>query len=166
MKYEPIISRHTLELVRANLSRYWTHAAARLARDVGFSFVAVPDAPSDFAAIKAAARRSLTERKPFPVWDGGCENILFTSATANHAFRFVHDLTHYAKGYEFTPSGEQLTAQTHLDDIARVFGRDSLEWWLTYADTIGQVLHNMQTGGGFVADQLAFDLEFIGVKVQ
>jgi len=147
------VNEYTMNKAGAELGRWMIQRAARLARDVGFSYEPAGDAPETYEAVLAAVRRSQCERVPFPVWAGGSDATIYGSAEANYAFRYWHDMAHIASTGDFTVAGELAAVRMQLTELARTFGTDSIEYALFVADTLGQVWFHERTEGGFVQDQ-------------
>lgn len=142
------------DLARRRLSWFVIRRAAALEADNGVGFLAHPTAPETFEGI-------LTEYKfwkqgyPFRVSPNNCENIIYTIATANHAFRFWHDVLHARHGHDFSFQGEMAVAERHLACVSDEFGSDSDEVKLMEVDTKGQLLY-YHGQGEHVSNQLQF----------
>lgn len=151
-------SRYEIDKAREALTLWTIRKAARVAKDIGFSYEPSEQAPQTFEEVKAEYSKAQRSNGPFRVWNGACENTIYTCAEGNYAFRFVHDLLHAVFGYQFTLEDELKVAQWHQKWVAQEFGADSIEFRLITIDTAGQSLFEAQTGA-FPEDQLAFALE-------
>lgn len=151
-----------LTIARQRLSRFILEHAEAIRRHLGFGFIETEDAPETYTDLLLAWKRSILNREPLPVYSGASEGTIYTSPAVNWAFRFWHDVIHCQLRADFSEEGEKRTARAQLKTVADRFGADSLEYRLLEADTIGQVEYFAQHGG-FVADQLAFVLERVGL---
>ncbi|HJQ13061.1 MAG TPA: hypothetical protein VJ840_18660 [Gemmatimonadaceae bacterium] len=148
--------------------RAYTHfaiaQAARLARDVGFSYEPSDVAPSTHEEVCAEYRACRTTHRGFRVWNGASDRTVFTIPEGNYAFRFVHDVTSHAiKGRTFSLDDELTSGNDWVRRVAAAFGADSVEAMIAYADTCGQSLYVDQHNGAFPEDQLAFVMESLCV---
>lgn len=68
----------------------------------GAQFIVSPVAPNTFGALQTAYARDgyLT------VYDGGCDNTIFSSPEVNHLFRVWHDSVHILLCANFSVTGE------------------------------------------------------------
>lgn len=147
-----------INAARAALSDLMIKKAHRIAKDIGFSYEPAPDAPSDYPSLIKAAQVSLKVRVPLKVYDGASDQTIYTSAEANYAFRFWHDVCHFiTPGADFTVAGEALAIAVQAKGVEQAFGKDSLEYKMFMADTLGQVTY-FAIHGDFPQDQLAFCL--------
>lgn len=137
------------------LSHWIVKRAARLAKDIGFSYWPASDAPGTFEGVCAEFKACLCGGGAFRVFDGASDKTIYTNPETNYAFRFWHDVIHAAYKLDFTEQGERATAQKQIDEVSKVFGADSLEVKLITADTAGQVEYFAKTGG-FVENQKDF----------
>lgn len=139
-----------------NLSTMFFAEATRLAEQEGFGWRAATDAPNSFEGILDAYQRSKVTGERYPVLTVGSETTILASAEVNHAFRFVHDLTHIRLELGFDPDSEMYVAVEHLNLLRRSgYAVGSLEWHLLHADTIGQIVAGCILGR-FVFDQKVF----------
>lgn len=163
-----VITNAAFDAARAAYTLFTIKAAARLAKEVGFSYEALPHAPgSDMAHIdrdiQSAYHASMTHHCAFPVWDGACDNTVFTNREGNYAFRFWHDVvSHCSHGLGFDTDSELKAGMQWVERVAGEFGAQSVEAMIAYADTCGQTLFCQQTGE-FPADQLAFVTHYLNV---
>lgn len=86
----------------------------------------------------------------FPVYNGGCESVVFKDAVGNLMFRAWHDLLHYELEADLSYEGEHKVALEH----AKHFSGPLKD--LCLADTVGQLNFYAFTNGGFVDDQRGF----------
>ncbi|KAF1049315.1 hypothetical protein [Xylophilus sp.] len=150
------ITENMLSGARKALSRWTLDRAHRLAKDVGFSYEPVSEGyPETYEAVAEEFRQCNAARRGFRVWAGASDKTIYTSAEANWAFRYIHDVYHAAFRHDFTTAGEFATAVRHVDEVSKAFGADSLEARLIWIDTVGQVQHFAETGG-FIDDQLQY----------
>ena len=145
---------------RIRLSNFVREEAQETAKRVGFRFSPSADAPSTFEELKAAHTVCTLSQIDLPVYDGACENTIYTSPYHNHCFRFWHDIAHIQLDLDFSFEGEADVARYHCDRVAMVFGVDSMEFKLMHIDTFGQLIHYDKTGK-FVDNQLEFALNLL-----
>lgn len=132
--------------------------ASRIAREVGFSYEPVAEAPSTYEELRAAFQESIRTRRPLPVWSGACKTSIYGSVEANWAFRFLHDLSHCILDEPFTVAGE-LQVHSFLArslGIAQFAQATSCEDHVYWADSYGQSLYSDMTRGKFPEDQTEF----------
>ena len=141
-------------LARHRLSGFLLRRAALLAATNGAGFLAHPTAPETFDGI-LTEHAMWRQGYPFRVSPNNCENIIYTSAAANHAFRFWHDVLHARHGHDLSFQGEMAVAERHLACVRDEFGSDSDEVKLMEVDTKGQLLY-YHNHGQHVANQLQF----------
>lgn len=138
------------------LNRFVRVEAANVARHVGFGWRGDPQAPADYHSLLSAYVRSRATGRPLPVSDQHSDTTIYTTAEANLAFRFWHDLTHVRLGRGFDLAGEMAVASAQLDVLrAAGLGPGSLEYELFHIDTVGQTLCGAATGE-FPRDQACF----------
>lgn len=144
-----------------NLSTMFFAEATRLAEAEGFGWRPSPDAPSTFEGVLDAYQRSKESGERYPVLSTGSESTVYASAEVNHAFRFVHDLTHARLELDFSPDAELYVTVEHLN-LLRCSGYEvgCLEWHFLHADTIGQIVAGCVLGR-FVLDQRVFDIDCV-----
>jgi hypothetical protein len=139
-----------------NLSTMFFAEATRLAEAEGFGWRVANDAPDSFEAVLDAYQHSKATGERYPVLTVGSGTTILASAEVNHAFRFVHDLTHVRLELGFDPDSEMYVAVEHLNLLRRSgYAIGSLEWHLLHADSIGQIVAGCILGR-FVYDQKAF----------
>jgi hypothetical protein len=146
---------HEFELARANLTRFVIGKAHRLARDLGFGYEEREVAPSCFEDIQAAYLLSMRTRAPFPIWNGACDNVIYTNREGNYAFRFWHDITHASLALATTLEDEVSVGEIQTQCVDNYFGQGSNEGKLMWADTVGQSQYCAEHGY-FPEDQLKF----------
>lgn len=140
---------------RESLSSYMIRKAHRAAQDIGFSYEPAEDAPNDYESLILAVNNSLRTLQPLKVFSGASGSTIYTSAEANYAFRFCHDLFHFIHKADFSISGEARTIEKQAEDVAKTFGKSSLEYKLLVADALGQVAYHA-IHSDFPVDQLSF----------
>lgn len=141
-----------------NLGAFMLAVQAATFDATGVMPVPCSDAPNNYGELlQAAARWQYALGDVFlPVWDGASDDSIYGSAAANHAFRYWHDMGHIAHHCDFTPDGEfNLQFDHHLPIVADHFGKDSLEYRMYFADTVGQIEY-VETNGKFPGNQAQF----------
>lgn len=116
---------------------------------------ATPDAPNTWKELQDWWESKGKYGEPMPVFDGGCDQTIYSQPYINHAFRAWHDMIHLKNGLSFQPEDEAKTAFIHMaacDNVA-----DALT---IFADVYGQVLFYQKTGQ-FVENQSQFVGQFI-----
>lgn len=151
------------ERARANLTRFVINKAAKLSRELGFSYEDAEDAPNNDDAVAEAFQRSVRAHAAFPVWNGACDRTIYTNREGNLAFRFWHDMLHATQRKCMTLDDEIALGKVHIAAVQAEFGRNSVEAMMIAADTIGQSLYEYEHGE-FPADQLAFVRAALGVE--
>ena len=157
------ISNAQFERARANLTRFVIHKAAKLSRELSFSYEDAEDAPSSDEAVAAAFENSVKTHAAFPVWNGACDRTIYTNREGNLAFRFWHDMLHATQRKCMTLDDEIALGKVHIAAVQAEFGRNSVEAPMIAADTIGQSIYEHERGE-FSADQLAFVRAALGVE--
>lgn len=161
------LDERVLATAQINLSNYIFTAASQKAEAVQFGWLATDDAPTSFDAVLTAYERSRTTGERFPVYAGGSESTIYLGAQVNHAFRFLHDLTHAELELDFTPDSELRVAVEQMTRLRQAgFEPGCLEWHLFHADLVGQLVAGCVLGR-FVIDQKVFVLDVVnlGLKV-
>ncbi len=149
-----------------NLTGWVLSEAAKAAEQEGFRWKAVPDPPLGFASVLDAYQRCRETRERYPVAMDGSVASIYAGSEANHAFRFLHDITHIRLELGFDPDAELYVAVEHLNMLRRAgFAVGSLEWHLLHADTVGQLVAGSVLNR-FVLNQRAFvfDCVMLGLK--
>lgn len=151
---------------RIELTEFVTLMADQAAARLGFGWVARPDAPNTWRALTAAWQHSLDSGEPLPVFDGGSDTVILTSAEANWAYRFWHDVTHLERQRNFSSPHELDMAVFHLWEAERHgLERGSLPWRLLHADAVGNVLH-WAVRREYLIDQRTFILNYLQFDVE
>jgi hypothetical protein len=148
------------------LTAFVLSEAARVAETEGFGWKPVLDPPDGFNAVLEAYHHCKQTNERFPVATTGSTTSIYAGIEANHAFRFLHDMTHIRLELGFDPESELYVAVEQLNLLRRAgFKVGSLEWHLLHADTIGQLVAYC-TLDRFVIDQRAFvfDCVLLGLK--
>lgn len=164
----PRLSFTEAELLQARieLTEFVHFMADQTVTRLGFGWVPRPDAANTWRDLKAAWQHSLATGDPLPVFDGGSDSVIFTSAEANWAYRFWHDVTHLERGRDFTSPHELDMAVFHLWEAERHgLERGSLPWRLLHADAVGQVLH-WAVRREFLIDQRAFIVNYLQFGIE
>jgi hypothetical protein len=155
-----------LPQARKNLSNFMLRKADQIARSCGFGYIDSDNAPSVFADLQTAWETSKNTGMPLPVWNGASDKTIYTSAGANFAFRFWHDVLHCVHGLDFTTDAEVKIGHMHIKAVANEFGSNSLECLLMQSDTVEQSKFAQANNGEFPEDQLSFAVEFISRMLQ
>lgn len=150
---------HTM-LARVEVAKFVRRTAKATAAEIGFGWVATPDAPSTYQQLRGAFAASMATGGPLPVSSLHNDSSVFLKPEDNIAFRFWHDVSHVRLGLSFSLPDELELATWHLAQAEQAgFDRGSLAYRLLEADHVGQVL--MQAiGGRFPFDQEAFVLTY------
>lgn len=151
-----LLNDYIINKTRSNLHRFVIDKAARLSRDLGFSYIECEEAPNSFEELEKAYQHSLKTHEPLPVFSGASDKTIYLNNEGNWAFRFWHDITHVANGFNFTLADEIECSSIQAKQVAQYFGTDSAEYRLFVADTIGQSVYAELHGGAFPDDQLAY----------
>lgn len=151
-----VLNDYILNKSRSNLTRFVIDKAARLSRDLGFSYIETEDAPESFEELQETYKVSAQTLKPLPVFAGGSDSTIYLSKEGNWAFRFWHDITHVSNGLAFTLADEVECSMIQADQVAKYFGTDSAEYKLFLADTVGQSVYAQLHSGQFPNDQLSY----------
>jgi hypothetical protein len=138
------------------VSRFIDAMARRTAKVVGFSWVAIPTAPSIYPELKAAYEVSKVTGSPLPVSSLYCDTIIYPCRADNYKLRFWHDTLHVWTGLSFDVADE-LELGLHHTRIAEREGvrKGSLPWRLLRIDLLGQN-YLMAVAKRFPADQRKF----------
>lgn len=116
---------------------------------------ATPDAPNTWKDLRAWWEAKGRHGESMPVFDGGCDQTIYSQPYINHAFRAWHDKIHLENNLNFSQTGEAQTAFIHM--AACDNETDALT---IFADVYGQVLYYQKTGQ-FVENQAEFVGQFI-----
>lgn len=145
-----------IQLARCTLSEFMIERAATTVAEVRFDWKPAPDAPNDYEALCAAYRHSEKTGEPLPISSEHNDEVIYTSAEANIAFRFVHDVHHVRFDWSFRVIDELDLALWHLGELeAEGFDQSSLPWRMLHADLIGQA-QLIAVSGSFPTDQRRF----------
>lgn len=112
---------------------------------------ATPDAPDTLDKLRAAAALG----GPLPVFDGGCDETIYSRPEVNHAFRAWHDSLHLLHGAAFDLEGERALALEH-DRLAEAAGLGLEDRNALWCDLLGQAVYAANHDGAFPEDQAAF----------
>ncbi|WPH18246.1 hypothetical protein [Variovorax paradoxus] len=149
-----------IDYARKQLTDWTIERAARMARDIGFSYEPATDAPNTFEEVCAEFGACTRERRGFRVWVGASDKTIYTTPEGNYAFRYMHDVMHAVFKHPFDLAGEIGLARRYLAMVRAKFGKDSLEARMVWIDTAGQSMHH-DSHGEFPEDQMAFLLDCI-----
>jgi hypothetical protein len=134
-----IYERHQVLAARETLAAFVIQQALTTADEIGFTWKPTPDAPERFDVLSAAYHHSEATGEPLPISSANNDSTIYTSAEANIAFRFCHDVHHVRLGLSFDLVDELKLALWHLDALEHSgFPPTSLPWRLLHADLIGQ----------------------------
>lgn len=150
-----------LPAARLALTHYMIREAHEQARHIGFGYIDRDDAPDTFEKLQKAYDHSQRTGLALPVWSGGCENTIYTNREGNLAFRYLHDCTHVQYDLQFTFQSEIEVALLMGLKIKLHFGKDSLEYKLYLADTIGQSIYAETHNGEFPENQMQYVLSVL-----
>ena len=153
-----------LDAASHNLTRFVKRMAGTLCEQHNMSWVTAPQhrCPSNLEGIQtrfALAIGSGTAR-PFPILGDASDDTIYTDKKGNYCFRFWHDWLHYKMDASTSIHAELGIAAAHYDRVAHVFGKDSPEALLIYADVAGQIKH-WDVYGNFVAHQRDFVYDLV-----
>ena len=160
MTYISNISRALACPSSADFKRYYASAAleafivAKAPR-----FIALPDAPSTLANLKAFAKAY--PGFPLPVSSAFSDGTIYSTARINFAFRAWHDSLHLQLNAEFDADGELLVARAHEQAVrdaikAGSHGLTELDCCALFFEVWGQFRYSQEHGGAFPIDQAAF----------
>jgi hypothetical protein len=160
------LDERVLILPALNLTGWILSEAARVSEAEGFGWKPVDEPPDGFPAVLDAYQHCRESGERFPVLRSSGESTIYAGPEANHAFRYLHDMTHVRLELGFDPDAELYVAVEHLQMLRRSgFSVGSLEWHLLHADTVGQLVAHCVLGR-FVTDQKQFvyDCVLLGLK--
>jgi hypothetical protein len=133
-----VTSRHLLA-PRRNLEGWVLEQARLVQAEHGFGYVPTETAPSTFPGLMMAYETSASTGVPYPVSSEHCDQTIFSCPETNWAMRYVHDLEHANRQLSFSTEDELALGEAHLEALRTAgFDRDSFEYKLLLADTIGQ----------------------------
>lgn len=144
------------EHTRISYTAYVSQRVRKVVCDMNLSgWVASADAPQSYDAIIDEVYDARRNRKPFRVWNGASNDSVFLHPSANHAFRCIHDLYHYAHAKDFSLASEEWLARHWTNEIA--IEQPKLHTILLAAcDGIGQVYYGKHSVHDFVDNQIVF----------
>lgn len=142
------ITRDMLDQAAKNLSRFVFRQAALWQQSMGFTYAPGGDAPETMDELRAERDRCVAGRghETFTVWAGGSDLTIYTSAEANYAFRFWHDMIHLTTGLEMNVHDEVRVGMMQAERVGLHFGHGSIEYKLMVADTCGQSVYHAMHG--------------------
>ena len=108
-------------------------------RQLAPKYIAVPDAPNSAVELQAWMLSHQYLRDALPVYDGNCENTIFSSPEINHAFRAWHDAVHLEHNLGFGFKDELKVARLHIAEL-RLLGITGLDADLVFNDVAGQII--------------------------
>ena len=141
---------------RFEVSSFIRHKAAETEKALGFGYVAVPDAPSEYQQLRGAYADAWATKTPLPVSNQHCETTIFLEPEDNIRLRFWHDVHHVKLGLSFNLDDELELATWHCQQMEHAgFSPDSLAFRLLRADFVGQI-YLMGIKGRFPHNQRRF----------
>lgn len=152
-----MIAQGRIDYARKTLTDFMIRRAARVAKDIGFSYEPSDIAPDSYEAVCAEYRDCILHCRAFRVWSGASDKTIYTMPEGNYAFRFLHDIAHAAHKLDFSLAGELAAGAYQIADVTQAFGYDSLERQLIVLDTKGQIEY-FHAHGEFPEDQLQWTL--------
>lgn len=130
--------------------------AERTAKEVGFGWIGVAEAPNTYQQLRGAFQRSTLTGEPLPVSNLYCDSSIYLTPDDNIAFRFWHDVHHVTLGCSFRLEDELELALWHLDQAEQAgLVKGSAAHELLTSDLVGQ-LFLMALIGRFPFTQAAF----------
>lgn len=132
-------------------SRYVEIESHRVAKLLGFSWVATEDAPSDYEAVVREFHECRATGRPFRVWNGASEGTVFLSVEHNYMVRFIHDLEHVTEAALFTHDNEVYIIEKLVWRVYR--RRGFLAALLCACDQLAQAYYNQHNHGAYVEEQ-------------
>ncbi len=118
---------------------------------------ATPDAPDTFEKLEAwyiMHKLGLTPAS-LPVYDGGCDNTIYSTPAVNYAFRAWHDILHLNLDAGFDADGERRVSDFHIS-VAASQGLSHEDCLALYYDVWGQFVYSQHHAGQFPTNQAAF----------
>ncbi|MBB0995708.1 hypothetical protein G6024_01045 [Dietzia maris] len=141
-------------------SRFLLERAETITRELGFGYVASPDAPNTYESLMREFVRSSNTNVPLPVSSLNLDDCFYVPEVT-HALRFVHDMAHVMTGLTFDVNEEVELALLQMEDFKKHgLDPDTLEYQLLYADHVGQAMA-MAVNRKFVIDQSVFILDAV-----
>lgn len=133
------------------------HFVLERVAQLSLTVVPTPTAPSTFEDLVSRAREvGLGYRE---VFDGGGDNIIYSSTQANYAFRAWHDFVHLGHDQDFSLGGELAVFAVMAQELlARGASSDCIQ--VLHAEIVGQSQYYMYRHT-YVENQPAFDLTYI-----
>lgn len=126
---------------RINLSRFVREQAEHAARELGFGWIGVADAPSTYPQLRGAFAHSTATAEPLPISNLYCDDTIFMEPDDNVAFRFWHDVSHCRLGLSFSLPDEWELSLWHLAQLnAAGLGPKTREYELFRLDALGQII--------------------------
>ncbi len=141
---------------RHEVTSFVRFKADETAKAVGFNFVGVPDAPSEYQQLRGAYADAWATKTPLPVSNEHCDTSIYLEPADNMRFRFWHDVHHVKLGLSFNLDDELELATWHCQQMESAgFRPDSLGFRMFRADLVGQ-LYLMGIKGRFPYNQRRF----------
>lgn len=113
----------------------------------------------DIAPDLATMNKLLSHQRKLRIWLGASDNTIYTSKTANLAFRIWHDYLHCKLYAGFDEHGERRVFAAQSNHLARRLG-GALVAYLFEADTYGQLEYHLKHGK-FPDNQLEFAIQYL-----
>ena len=114
-------------------------------------------APSTYKELRSQLS-ALSSRDPILVFDGGCDNTIYSKPEVNHALRAMHDIVHYNESLGFNVKDEcEVVRQMILDaeSLSDDNGLTEEDLHVLFLDLAGQVLYH-DHHGAYVIEQDRF----------
>lgn len=145
------------EQARINLSNFLLSHAEFLMYATGVKYEAADEAPNTYEALSQQWADCHTFAIPaFKVWNGCSDTTVYASQSANHAFRFWHDVLHCTMHLDFSLESEIEIGKMQTKKVQEIFGDKSLEAMIMLADTVGQSLYAASNNGEFPENQMSY----------
>jgi hypothetical protein len=124
---------------RERLSDFVVDMANVTKKELGFSWVATPNAPDNYPALIDAYQHSVMTGEPLPVSSLHCDNVIYSGVFTNMEMRFWHDVHHVRLGLSFNGQDELELGLWHSTQMRNAgFAPDSLEVQMLEIDMLGQ----------------------------
>jgi len=132
----------------------------------GFTIETSKDAPSTYQELRAL--REFSPAKII-VYNGGCDNTIFSQSVYNHLFRAFHDFGHLSHGLDFQFKNEitlgERQANEVYDAVLPTIGleRANVVRQIIRAEIIGQIEY-YQIHRRYIDDQKTYVIGYLGVE--
>jgi hypothetical protein len=123
----------------ATLGVFIEDAALSTAKEIGFGYILIPDAPNTHAALLEAYAKSVVTGAPLPISSENTDDVIYSSPKINADLRFWHDVNHVRRRLDFGLVDELELSLWHLSKLETAgHPRGSLVWRMLHADLTGQ----------------------------